>query len=440
VKRITLVLLVLEVACGGKLLAPPSSETADAGPPADPYAAECVGAALPPNSIKCTGLYTDVTGNVLAAGVRAYAPATPLWADYATKQRWILLPPGTKIDATDPNEWVFPVGTKVWKQFSRDGVRVETRLFQKVQSGFWVRTTYRWNADYSDATISAGGDLPWADGGTYHIPTPDECDQCHRGRSDRILGFEEVSLGLSGATGLTLAELVAEELISPVPDRTSLTVGDDGTGAASAPLQWLHINCGTTCHNDNPNSTAYGASMRLRLDPTLLDGRSSAGFPSLMTTVGIVANTPAWAGQTRVVAGDATHSLLVGLITNRGTDNPVDNQMPPIATLLVDPSDTQNVAAWIDKMPKALVDAGADSGVDGGTQTDGGTATDGGPIADAGPDATVDASVADGSTGSEASVDGGVDATLDDAAAADAGDESAASDGDDGGDDAGAED
>lgn len=396
-KRITLSWLALIAACGGKTLS--SGDTVESGaPPADPYAAECAGSAVPPTTLKCTGLYSDIATKVVASGVRAYAPAVPLWADTATKQRWILLPPGTKIDATDPNEWTFPVGTKVWKEFSRDGKRVETRLFEKIEAGFWARTTYAWNADDTDATVSGGADIPWGtDGGIYHIPTPDECDQCHRGRTDHILGFEQVSLGLAGATGLTLPELVAEQLISPVPALTSLTVGDDGTGAAAAPLEWLHINCGTTCHNDNANSTAYGSSMRLRLDPTQLDGRSSAGFDSLTTTVGVLASTPSWSGQTRIEPGDPSHSLLVELISNRGTDNPVANQMPPIATLLVDVTDTQNVIGWIGKMPKPPSDAGV--GYDATTMGD-----------DAGRDASADAAVM---SGGEASVDATADATVD---------------------------
>ena len=88
-------------------------------------------------------------------------------------------------------------------------------------------------------------------------------------------------------------------------------------------MAWIHINCGVSCHNGNSNSTAYGSGMLLRLDPTLLDGRSSVGFDTRTTTLGLLANNPMWTGQTRIVPGDPSHSLLVKLITNRGTDNPV---------------------------------------------------------------------------------------------------------------------
>ncbi len=414
-KRVALALFGLVAACGGELVLSdePGDGAVEAAP--SPYAAECVGAASPPTSLKCTGLYTDVATKELAPGVKEYAPAVPLWADTAEKSRWIYLPPGTKIDATDPNEWTFPVGTKVWKQFSRDGKVVETRFFNKLQINYWVDATYAWNADLTEATQSAGGDLPWPDGGTYHIPTPDECLQCHKGRSDRILGFEQVSLGLAGADGLTLAELVKEDLITPVPSRTSLVVGDDGTGVAAAPLKWLHINCGTTCHNDNSNSTAFGASMRLRLDPTLLDGRSSVDFPSRLTTLGIKATTPTWSGKPRIVPGDPTHSLLVELITNRGTNNPVANQMPPIATLLVDENDSKMIADWISKMPAIPSDSGID-----GTSTvsapDATVAVDAGNDATIGPDAVAEADDAGDASGV---TDSGADGAAADGAAGD---------------------
>jgi len=431
-RRSALALVGLLSACGGKIAQ--DAEPGDASPSgsfASRYAAECADAGTPPSALECTGLYADITTKQIAPGVRAYAPAVPLWADGSGKQRWIYLPPGTKVDASDPNEWKLPVGTKVWKEFSRDGKRVETRLFQKVQSNYWVYTTYQWNAGETAATMSFGGDIPWGDGGTYHIPKPDECDQCHRGRTDHLLGFEQVSLGLPGATGLTLPQLVAEGLISPAPSRTQLTIGDDGTGAAAGPLAWLHINCGVSCHNANENSTAYGASMRLRLDPALLDGRSSADFESRTTTIGVVANTPTWNGQTRIVPGDPHGSLLVKLITNRGTANPVSNQMPPIASVLVDQPDTQAVIDWIAKMPAADggagVSAGADAGANGGVDA-GDTGIDAG---DTGADADVDASAtssadasatssSDATSGTDTDLDAGdgYDATLDDADAA----------------------
>jgi hypothetical protein len=302
---------------------------------------------LPPADLLCTGLYANIDAKLTAPGVFPYAPAVPLWSDGAQKQRWIHLPPGGVIDNSNPSEWVFPIGTRLWKEFSKEGRRIETRLWQKVHDNYWVDAAYVWNSDESAAALSAGGDMTLDDGSTYHVPTQDECQKCHRGRTEHILGFEEVLLGLPGATGLTLDELVQRDQLSDPPPSTTFAIGDDGTGAAAPPLAWLHVNCGTTCHNDNANSTGYAAGMLLRLDPTLLDGRPTDTFDQLRTTVGVTVNAPAWNGQTRIVAGAPDQSLLYQLISHRGTGM----QMPPIATSIVDEDDVALVETWIAQMP-----------------------------------------------------------------------------------------
>jgi hypothetical protein len=60
----------------------------------------------------------------IAEGVRPFSPQYPLWADGATKLRWVSLPKGGTIDAKDPDAWRFPVGTRFWKQFSFGDRRV----------------------------------------------------------------------------------------------------------------------------------------------------------------------------------------------------------------------------------------------------------------------------------------------------------------------------
>lgn len=335
-------------------------------------ATPCTATGVLATTLACTGLYSDIAHKTLAPGVRFYQPAVSLWADNATKMRWIQFPPGTQIDVSNPNEWKFPIGTKVWKEFSRDGNRVETRMFEKFDDGpppIWKHATFAWNADESAATTSGGGDIPWGtDGGTYHIPTFSECDQCHNGRTDHVLGFEQVSLGEQGAAGLTLAELVKANLVTPVPARTDLVLGDDGTGVAAPALAWLHVNCGVTCHNGNSNANCYGQNMRLRLDPSTLDGRpiTDTDFDALRTTISVAARTRT--GWTRIVPGDPSHSLLVQFISYRGTNNPPGGQMPPIASKLVDTDDVAKVIDWVSKLPSPPVDAGPDA--DGAATTE----------------------------------------------------------------------
>jgi len=321
-----------------------ASSLADAGPMLPEH---CTYATTPPATLDCTGLYLDVASKQLFPGVRAYAPAYALWSDGSSKQRWISLPEGERIDNADRNEWVFPIGTKLFKEFSRDGKRIETRMWHKAGKNFWVNAAYAWDADERSAERSAGGDITLADGSSYHIPTQDECEKCHRGRTERILGFDEVLLGLPGAEGVTLRQLVDEGHLTEAPGASELVIGDDGSGLAPNVLGWLHANCGITCHNGNSRAIGYPTGMRLRLDPEQLDGRSVTDFEVYTTTVGVPVTTASWRGRTRIAPGRPEQSWLYHLISNRGDGM----QMPPFASERVDSVHVALISEWIRQLP-----------------------------------------------------------------------------------------
>jgi hypothetical protein len=313
--------------------------------------AHCEVGRVPPKTIECAGLYSNVEDKTIAGNAREFAPANPLWSDGLDKRRWLVLPKGGTIDASNPTEWKFPAGTKLFKEFSAEGKRLETRLFQKKDNGVWVHASFAWNDDETEGPSGEGQLVPMPGGEMHQIPTGDQCEQCHRGSSDSVLGFENVLLGLEGATGVTLADLVEEELIDPAPETTTLSIGDDGTGLAAPVLGWLHVNCGVTCHNSNSNSAAYAAGMVLKLDPERLDGRPSTDFEVRTTTLNVQVNNPNWFGKTRIVPGDPRASLLAELIGKRITGADDDNgQMPPIATKKVDHENVDHVIAWIESM------------------------------------------------------------------------------------------
>lgn len=134
-------------------------------------------------------------------------------------------------------------------------------------------------------------------------------------------------------------------------------------------MAWLHVNCGTTCHNRNSGAKAWSTGLFLRLEPTLLDGRSVAGFDSSTTTIGMPAVTAAWKGRPRIEPGDPAHSLLFDLISHRGSGE----QMPPIATSFVDRADVPLVEAWIAQLPSAAGGGAGRAGGDGGATDVGGS-------------------------------------------------------------------
>ena len=65
-------------------------------------------APLPPTLAE-TGLYADWDAKVVAPGHLTFAPQYPLWTDGAAKSRWLHLPAGSWIDASNPEAWEFPV-------------------------------------------------------------------------------------------------------------------------------------------------------------------------------------------------------------------------------------------------------------------------------------------------------------------------------------------
>ena len=329
----------------------PVQEEAD--PPEPPFDCTQDSAVEAPVNLRCTGLYGAWTKKAIAAGVREFKPGPTLWSDGAVKTRWVLLPTATKIDTTDMEAWVFPVGTKFWKEFAIGGKRVETRMFWKIGSTTWVRTTYQWSADESTAlrldTGYTENDAGDTDAGGYEIPSLAKCDQCHAGAADKILGFEAVGLGVSGATGYTLAQLVSEGRLTVNPAKTALTIPEDGHGSANA-LGWLHANCGTACHNANPAATCYFKGMHLRLSYAELAAATPVtGLEAYTTTYNVAATLPS-AGYKRIAPGVVSNSSIHFLASHR--NNVVANgQMPPIDSHLIDPTGVGYLTTWITQLP-----------------------------------------------------------------------------------------
>jgi hypothetical protein len=286
-----------------------------------------------PDDLACTGLYSDFKTKAIAPTARPYGPAVPFWSDGLDKDRYISLPPGTKIDDSNPDDWKFPVGTKLWKDMHKGATKVETRYFTKVSEDTWLKGSYVWAADGQSAKNQPGADV-MVEGQPYHVPTTLDCDSCHHGRKDRILGFEAISLGQAGATGLTLAQLNTEGVLQPPPSRTTVTLPDPALGI-------LHANCGITCHNDNSGATAYQTKLHFRLGFDEVP-KPVEQWDLWATAVNQKTTSPGRAGDLRIDPGKPESSEVIKAMSLRG-----DGQMPPIATKVVDQKSVDTITAWI---------------------------------------------------------------------------------------------
>lgn len=310
--------------------------------------------------LDCTGLYADVAAKTVSAENKAYTPGVAFWSDGSDKSRFVYLPPGAKIDISSFDEWKFPNGTKLWKEFRVGGKRIETRLYAKTKDA-WRHTTYRWNDAETEAVRQDNGEKVTVAGKPdYEIPNSGQCNECHGGRAEPVLGFEAVSLGLPTAQGVTLATLAAEGRFSTTPPVTSLALPNDHGGTAAPAIAWMHANCGS-CHNPNPTAAAQFTQLFLLVRPSQLLPEAGAAtvqdLDSYKTTVNAVstrANDDAGVSYVRIVPQDPASSI-VSILSGRrvtGAEEPnAQVQMPPLVTRAPDTQGHALLDAWINALP-----------------------------------------------------------------------------------------
>ncbi len=288
-----------------------------------------------PETLSATGLFA--ADGALGEGVVAYRPQFELWSDGADKRRWIRLPPGGRIDTRDMDAWIFPAGTRLWKEFRHGDLRVETRLLEKRGDGDhdWIGLSYLWDEDERDAHPAPYGVID-ARGTQHDVPASGECMGCHGGRRSRVLGFSAIQLSAAAGPGeLGLAELIDRGLLSHPPAAPFQVPGDATERAA---LGYLHANCGH-CHNDaRPASDG----------PRCFDPDDETHFQLSTRHLGNTADTSTYRSAIGgdIEPGDPDDSRLIELVSERG----FSQQMPPLATERVDAAAVELLRTWIAQM------------------------------------------------------------------------------------------
>jgi hypothetical protein len=274
-----------------------------------------------PAVLSQAGLYADVELTMLIAGAHAIHPRFPLWSDGADKTRWLFLPAGSEIDTSDPDRFVFPVGTRAVKEFRLGGRRVETRLSTKTSDG-WDFISFVWREDGSDADAAPDGRADVVDG--YDVPSRADCYFCHGSPSDGLLSVDAVQLGQLGVEQLPVSAIVGWD-----------PPGDPEVATA---LGYLHGNC-ASCHREG---SLAGDRSTLWLDvPTGLDDPARA--PAVLTGVDQLAQHRVDGTTVNIVAGDREASQLWVRMGLRDLE-----AMPPRGTEIVDQAGVGQIGAWID--------------------------------------------------------------------------------------------
>lgn len=290
-----------------------------------------------------TGLYADILTRELNAGVEPYSVRYELWTDTAVKRRYVSLPAGESIDTTVPDRWRFPVGTKAWKEFERDGTLVETRLMEKVAAAnepeSWRYVAYRWRADGTDADALPGGELD-ARSTDHDIPDQDACRACHGGNRDFFLGLGAIQL--AGAGGLLETWQADGRLTQPLPSEPDVP----GAGVVVDALGYLHANCGH-CHSQDYAGDGIGGggvNVPLRMNLRVSDVTPEDTL-AYITTIDASTRHVIDGTDVAVVPGKPLESQLYVRAAARN-----DGSMPPLGTEMPDDAGLQTLRSWIEQL------------------------------------------------------------------------------------------
>jgi hypothetical protein len=257
------------------------------------------------------------------------------------------LPPGTQIDSSDMDFWQFPVGTKLWKEFTRDGIRVETRLVMRIGPGDtmadWFYVAFVWNAT-QDATTAEQYGVPDANGTMHDVPSRTQCRGCHENlKPSRVLGFSALQLDYDNPDGPDLRDLVGQNLLTN-PPTSSGAIGPyfplpgDLTYQQPA-LGYLHANCGH-CHNPTSNVYANNTQMLLRLTVGSLGLLSTT--PPYQTAVNQNGNPIN--GLTKIIEPNVpAQSIMIYRFESTNTAE----RMPALGVEIMDPAGDTTLKDWI---------------------------------------------------------------------------------------------
>lgn len=314
-------------------------------------------------------LFTDIPSGTPNARVVPYDLISPLFSDYALKDRYVFIPEGSTITYSDTEAWEFPVGAILVKTFSYpidaanpDGARdlLETRILFREPDG-WKAHTYEYTADDSEAELLVSGRIvpvsTQSPSGTpidsYRIPNENQCLECHE-RSDeaRHLGpsTRQLDRDLDYGSG---PENQIDHLFSigffdtqPAPAAQRFRLADplDGSNPdlTFRVRSYFDANC-AHCHQQGGF-----ASPPSNLDLTLA-GTDPMADPSNWGACVIPTSCGCCAGDTHdIVPGDPDTSIMVCRVSS--TD-PAE-KMPPFG-LHAHEEGVALLSDWIAAMPMA---------------------------------------------------------------------------------------
>jgi len=277
------------------------------------------------------------------SGLVPYDINAPFWSDGADKERFIGIPDGTAISINAQDDWEFPAGTVLVKNFREFGRLIETRHLMRHPDGVWAGYTYEWNATETEATRVRGGGGANVGGRLWTFPDEAECMRCHTVVAGLALGPETSQMNRDFTypqTGRTHNQLETFDVISmfasPLQGDPATLPAMPNPMDASADLDdraraYLHTNC-AQCHRPG-GPTPVNIDLRYT---TFLADTNVCGVTPTSGDLGI--------NMAEIISpGDAGRSVLVARMDDRLNDT----AMPPLTSNIIDTEGVALVTDWI---------------------------------------------------------------------------------------------
>jgi len=286
-----------------------------------------------------------------------YSLNNQLFTDYALKDRFIFMPPGTSIKYREKYALDLPVGSVITKTFSINEsgnaapTLIETRLLVRRSTG-WVPLNYTWRngeakldraGSVKKKVVQVNAEKIAID---YHVPNLRQCSSCHF-VNDRIvpIGLQAQFLNRPSLDDEKINQLEAwnsKKIIAGLPAQANiprLVSWDD----LAAPVDerakaYLEINC-AHCHNAKGNARSTG----LFLQSKFASDSVEMGHCKTPVAAGIGTGGHSF----DVVPGKAAKSILF----HRMSQSHLAVKMPQLGRSVSHKEGNALIQQWINEMP-----------------------------------------------------------------------------------------
>ncbi len=294
-------------------------------------------------------------------GVLPYELNTPLFTDYAVKNRFIVLPKGSSMKYISEGLLNFPDSTIIIKNFAyinteHKKIMIETRILVKdPMDKTWKVMDYLWNKEQTDAIKHITGariSITLLDNDNnqittnYQVPNTNDCKRCHV-NNDIFTPIgpkaRNLNLTVAGQNTNQLVQWANKGVLSGLPAISTVKQLPNWADSKNFSLEqraraYLDVNC-SHCHTKGGD--AYNTGLFLEYQQT------DPGHWGVMKSP-VSAGGGAGGLNYDIVPGDAAHSIMY----YRMNSVEPGTVMPELARTVIHKEGVKLIREWINSLPK----------------------------------------------------------------------------------------